>query len=186
MSNREKIMLLLWFQGPKTSEEIAEHMDMTWAPMLTGDVRAVVKEKLVYRAFEDGKAVYGLTRPGRDYCMRNYRARLQSAGAVVDATAEEEAQSADAPSEAGDAAEQDAVVETTDRAIEETAADIMLAIVHDHPELAQRRMIELPANCDFSAEAIRIAAEDPLGRPVSVYRLQPVGQTRRHVVFETA
>lgn len=30
MSKREKFMLFLWFGGPKTAEEIAEHMQMPW------------------------------------------------------------------------------------------------------------------------------------------------------------
>lgn len=37
MSKREKFMLFLWFGGPKTAEEIAEHMQMPWGGALSMD-----------------------------------------------------------------------------------------------------------------------------------------------------
>lgn len=52
MSKREKFMLFLWFGGPKTAEEIAEHMQMPWGGALSMDVRCVLKEKLLYRKDE--------------------------------------------------------------------------------------------------------------------------------------
>jgi hypothetical protein len=203
MSKREKFMLLLWFGGPKTAEEIAEHMQMPWREALSVDVRCVLKEKLLYRNFEDGKALYGLTGTGRDHCMRNYRAGLErgqaaleaekAAATAVDGAADgDEAMTDAGESEGAAGGDQDADVDSTiaEQADPEAAShdaaescdDFLLAIYGD-PD-GERTALELKANSNWAERATKLALET--GQQVSVYRMKLVGRTRQQVVFEAA
>lgn len=202
MSKREKFMLFLWFGGPKTAEEIAEHMQMPWREALSVDVRCVLKEKLLYRNFEDGKALYGLTGTGRDHCMRNYRASLErgqaalkaeTAAPAVDGAADGDEPMTDAVESAGAAGgDQDADVDRTmaEQAEPEAAShdaaescdDFLLAIYGDHD--GERTAIELKANSNWAEIATKLALET--GQQVSVYRMKLVGRTRQQIVFEAA
>jgi hypothetical protein len=201
MSKREKFMLFLWFGGPKTAEEIAEHMQLPWREELSVDVRCVLKEKLLYRNFEYGKALYGLTSAGRDHCMRNYRASLdlgraaltaeKAAAPAVDGTADGDEAMADAVESAGaTGGDQDVDVVSTiaeqaepEAAINDAAEPcdyFLLAIYGDRD--GERTGVELMANSNWAADATKIAIDT--GQQVSVYRVHLVGRTRQQVVFE--
>ena len=203
MSKREKFMLFLWFGGPKTAEEIAEHMQLPWREELSVDVRCVLKEKLLYRNFEDGKALYGLTSAGRDHCMRNYRASLdlgraaltaeKAAAPAVDGTADGDEAMTDAVESKGAAGgDQDVDVDSTiaEQAEPEAAShdaaescdDFLLAIYGD-PD-GEQTALELKANSNWAESATKLALET--GQQVSVYRMKLVGRTRQQVVFEAA
>lgn len=213
MSKRQSIMLLLWCEGPKTAEEIAEHMQMPWRDKLVGDVRCVVKEKLLYCKWEDGNALYGLTILGREYCLRNYRDSLKirqdgnsaqgAASPTADGKPEENGGIQSDTVAAADAQEEasDGDVELVPHHVEideqQPAAACAIATADDENRCAATRSIAvvyfangiphshtLDESGDWRSEVTRLA--EKYGSTVSVYRVQLIGKTRQHVVFEEA